>query len=90
MIQFDPEVNTERLRSLGRQKELESRRLKEEIQAFEAREDSYHARVRASYAQVLSDAAARGPVAEIDASGSLEAVRERVLHAVAHQFEGAL
>ena len=32
LTQFDPEVNTERLRSLGRQKELESRRLKEEIQ----------------------------------------------------------
>ena len=46
LIQFDPEVNTERLRSLGRQKELESRRLKEEIQAFEAREDSLQAKVR--------------------------------------------
>ena len=60
-----------------------ARAREDEEKRFEAREDSY-------YAQVLSDAAARGPVAEIDASGSPEAVRERVLHAVADQFEGAL
>ena len=36
LIQFDPEVNIERLRSLSRQKELESQRFKEK-QAFEAR-----------------------------------------------------
>ena len=45
LIQFDPEVNSERLRSLGLQKELESRRLKEEVQAFEAREDSLQAKL---------------------------------------------
>ena len=67
-----------------------ARAREDEEKRFEAREDSYHARVRASYAQVLSDAADRGPVAEIDASGSLETVRERVLHAVADQFEGVL
>ena len=46
LIQFDPEVNTERLRSLGLQKKLESRRLKEEIQSFEAREDSVKAKLK--------------------------------------------
>ena len=46
LIQFDPEVNTERLRSLGRQKDLESKRLSEEIQAFDAREDSFEAKLR--------------------------------------------
>ena len=40
LIQFDSEVSNERLRSLEQQKKLESRRLTNEIQAFDARIDS--------------------------------------------------
>ena len=74
LIQFDPEVNTERLRSLGRQKELESRRLKEEIQAFEAREDSLQAKlnslqmtlkVEASIVDRMAGLVSQGAIAEV-------------------------
>ena len=46
LIQFDSEVSKVRLRSLGHQKELESSRLKEEIQAFKARVDSLQAQLK--------------------------------------------
>ena len=46
LIQFDSEVSNERLRSLKHQKELESRRLRKEIQAFEARSDSLQAQLK--------------------------------------------
>ena len=46
LIEFDSEVSNERLRSLRHQKELESKRLREEIQAFEARVDSLEARFK--------------------------------------------
>ena len=46
LIQFDSEVSNERLRSLRHQKELESRRLRKEIQAFEARVDSLQAQLK--------------------------------------------
>ena len=45
LVQFDPEVNAERLRSLSRQKELESQRLAEETQAFQARTDSLQSKL---------------------------------------------
>lgn len=57
---------------------------------FEAREDSYHARVRAAYGRVLQDAATRGPLCEIDASGSVEEVEARVQAAITDHFPGAL
>ena len=44
LLQFDPEVNVERQRSLARQKELESTRLTEETAAFQARADSLEAK----------------------------------------------
>ena len=43
LIEFDSEVSNERWRSLVQQKELESRRLTNEIQAFDARIDSLQA-----------------------------------------------
>ena len=43
LIEFDSEVSNERWRSLEQQKELESRRLTNEIQAFDARIDSLQA-----------------------------------------------
>ena len=46
LVQFDSDVSNERLRSLKHQKELESRRLRKEIQAFEARVDSLRAQLR--------------------------------------------
>ena len=46
LIQFDSEVSNERLRSLEHQKELESRRLKKEILAFEARIDSLQVQLK--------------------------------------------
>ena len=61
----------------------------DEEKRFEAREDSYHARVRHAYADVLNAAAERGETAEIDASGSVEDVAERVKRAVAKQFQDA-
>lgn len=61
----------------------------DEEKRFEAREDSYHARVRRAYADVLNAAAERGETAEIDASGSVEDVAERVKRAVAKQFQDA-
>jgi len=61
----------------------------DEEKRFEAREDRYHARVRHAYADVLNAAAERGETAEIDASGSVEDVAERVKRAVAKQFQDA-
>jgi len=46
LIQLDSEVSNERLRSLERQKKLESERLKNENQAFEARIDSLQAQLK--------------------------------------------
>ena len=46
LVQFDSDVSNERLRSLKHQKELESRRLRKEIQAFEARVDSLQAQLK--------------------------------------------
>ena len=46
LIQFDSEVSNERLRSLRHQKKLESRRLRRDIQAFEARVDSLQAQLK--------------------------------------------
>ncbi len=46
LIRFDSEVSNERLRSLEHQKELESRRLTKEIQAFEARTESLQAQLK--------------------------------------------
>ena len=46
LIQFDSDVSNERLRSLERQKKLESRRLAKEIQAFQARVDSLEAQLK--------------------------------------------
>ena len=46
LIQLDSEVSNERLRSLERQKNLESERLKNENQAFEARIDSLQAQLK--------------------------------------------
>lgn len=66
-----------------------AREREDEEKRFEAREDAYHARVRRAYAQVLADAANRGPAAEIDASGSVETVAERVRKAILYQFPGA-
>ena len=45
VLQFDPDVNKERLSSLKLQKTLESERLAKETQAFEAREDSLESKV---------------------------------------------
>lgn len=45
VLQFDPDVNKERLSSLKLQKILESERLAKETQAFEAREDSLESKV---------------------------------------------
>lgn len=67
-----------------------ARAREDEEKRFEAREDSYHARVRAAYTQVLRDASTRGTVVNIDASGSVDAVHRRVLDAIVGQFEGAL
>ena len=44
LLQFDPEVNAERQRSLSRQRELEEARFKEETTAFQARTDSLKAK----------------------------------------------
>ncbi len=63
-----------------------AREREDEEKRFEAREDSYHARVRAAYETVLRDAAQRGPTFEIDASGSMDAVQARVQNAIARQF----
>lgn len=62
----------------------------DEEKRFEAREDAYHARVREAYGKVLAEAGARGPFAEIDASGSIQDVQARVGKAVAQAFPGAL
>ena len=53
LLQFDPEVNAERQRSLTRQQELETKRLQEETAAFEARSDSLKAKV-ASVSKTLA------------------------------------
>lgn len=53
---------------------------------FEAREDSYHARVRDAYAAVLRDASQRGSTEEIDASGSMDDVAARVMNAMSKHF----
>ena len=45
--------------------------------------------MRHAYADVLNAAAERGETAEIDASGSVEDVAERVKRAVAKQFQDA-
>lgn len=58
----------------------------DEEKRFEAREDSYHARVRHAYAAVLKDASQRGPTVEIDASGSMDEVAARVMNAISQHF----
>lgn len=63
-----------------------AREREDEEKRFEAREDAYHARVRAAYAHVLQQAAARGPTTEIDASGSVEDVADRVRRSITAQF----
>ncbi len=45
VLQFDPDVNKERLSSLKLQKKLETERLDKETMAFEAREDSLESKV---------------------------------------------
>ena len=74
LIQFDSEVSNERLRSLERQKKLESRRLGEEIQAFEARVDSLEAQLKslnktlvleASIVDRMAGMVSEGAIAEI-------------------------
>jgi len=45
LLQFDPDVNKERLSSLKQQKQLEEQRLEKETVAFEAREDSLEAKL---------------------------------------------
>ncbi len=67
-----------------------AREREDEEKRFEAREDSYHVRVRAAYTTVLRDASARGPTCEIDASGAIEEVEARVQQALTQQFPEAL
>ena len=74
LIQFDSEVNNERLRSMEHQKELESRRLTQEIQAFEARVDSLQAQLKSlrlslkveqSIVDRMTDLVSQGAIAEV-------------------------
>ena len=74
LVQFDPDVNEERLRSLQRQKDLESQRLSEETQAFEARTDSLNSKLgslkltlatEASIVNRMEGLMAQGAIAEV-------------------------
>ncbi len=74
LIQFDPEVSNERLRSLQLQQELESKRLIKEIQAFEARIESLEAQLKslrktlkleASIVDRMTGMVSQGAIAEV-------------------------
>ena len=74
LIEFDSEVSNERLRSLRHQKELEGKRLSEEIQAFAARVDSLEAqlnslqktlRLEASIVDRMAGMVREGAIAEV-------------------------
>ena len=75
VLQFDPEVNDQRLRSLEEQERLEKRRLSEQNLAFKAREESLAAKVTSLKATAATEREILKRVAPLAEQGGIQIVQ---------------
>ena len=75
VLQFDPEVNDQRLRSLEDQERLEKRRLSEQNLAFKAREESLAAKIRSLKATANTEREILKRVAPLAEQGGIQIVQ---------------
>ena len=75
VLQFDPEVNDQRLRSLEKQERLEKRRLSEQNLAFKAREESLAAKLTSLKATANTEREILKRVAPLAEQGGIQIVQ---------------